>query len=152
MNWKTEKIILHRGLIGVVLFQKSGHRCGYVQVPEGHPYYGYEITYDDNPDLEPPSVHGGVTFSESSKGTGYPMETDGWWIGFDCNHAHDGKDHDLAAKYFPNSREEILEEKEIYESTALPKYETMRSLEYVTEETYKLLNFLADRMEKGPVE
>jgi hypothetical protein len=33
-------------------------------------------------------VHGGVTFSGPGT-SGYPVESDGWWFGFDCAHAGD---------------------------------------------------------------
>lgn len=37
------------------------------------------------------SVHGGITYSSSNPGDGYPVQTeDGWWYGFDCNHCDDG--------------------------------------------------------------
>ena len=50
--------------------------CGYVRIPEGHPFYKKD--YGDLPWL---SVHGGLTYSR--------MEKDGWTIGFDCNHYDD---------------------------------------------------------------
>lgn len=33
-------------------------------------------------------VHGGITYAG---GKGYPVESDGWWFGFDCAHAGDGE-------------------------------------------------------------
>lgn len=85
----------------------SGHLCGYVQVPQGHPLhgvgYGAQITkkqpralfdgwflIDD--DYESVGslfdVHGGITFD------GDLTDRDGHWFGFDC--AHSG---DLCPKY-----------------------------------------------------
>ena len=40
-------------------------------------------------------VHGGLTFSQSSY-KGYPTQGDGWWIGFDCGHFHDGNDESVS--------------------------------------------------------
>lgn len=73
---------------------KVGSNCGYVQIPEGHPFHGkgyneclrgpecreewhYSCSYGNLFD-----VHGGLTFS----GEGYSR---GWWIGFDCSHLGD---------------------------------------------------------------
>lgn len=57
----------------------SGHWCGYVGVPKGHPAFGA-----DYGDIDV-SVHGGLTFA----GT---MDADPeglWWLGFDCAHLGD---------------------------------------------------------------
>lgn len=53
--------------------------CGYVAIPEDHPYYGldYEEVEDDI------DVHGGLTFS------GKLEDVDGFLLGFDCAHAGD---------------------------------------------------------------
>ncbi len=58
-----------------------GHYCGYVGLPEGHPWFG--VFYDFIIEVGPAEVHGGLTYSEFRK--------DGlWWIGFDCAHSGDG--------------------------------------------------------------
>ncbi len=96
---------------------QSNWRCGYVRVPRGHPCDG-KVYGDHIPELAsmreaamsgPPGqrgvipmlcavfdkdnkatmdaildVHGSVTFGDK-----YSMLGDGWWIGFDCNHAGD---------------------------------------------------------------
>lgn len=50
-----------------------GSWCGYVGVPEGHPWYETE------PEVR---VHGGISYSA--------REDDGlWWVGFDTAHAGD---------------------------------------------------------------
>jgi hypothetical protein len=52
----------------------AGHLCGYVVIPEGHPWHGA-----DEVDA---SVHGGVTWSEVCR--------DGLYrVGFDCGHDGD---------------------------------------------------------------
>lgn len=53
----------------------GGHLCGYIKLPEGHPYIG--VKWSDV-DLE---MHGGLTYSAQSE--------DGYWIGFDCAHSGD---------------------------------------------------------------
>lgn len=53
----------------------GGHWCGYVQLPENHPWIkldGLEINSN---------VHGGITYSR--------QEEDGYWVGFDCAHSND---------------------------------------------------------------
>ncbi len=52
----------------------GGHLCGYVQIPESHPYFR------DVENTMTLSCHGGVTFNEAHEEH---------WIGFDCGHAND---------------------------------------------------------------
>jgi hypothetical protein len=82
VDWKTKA-----GLSAIALRHPSGHWCGYVAVPPGHPAYGN----DDESIVE---VHGGVTFA--NKCGGYvchvpepdePAEV--FWIGFDFAHCDD---------------------------------------------------------------
>lgn len=56
-------------------------RCGYVQLPDDHPQAGEYDDYDHYDGLL--RAHGGVTYCNHITGT------DGFWIGFDCNHACD---------------------------------------------------------------
>jgi hypothetical protein len=74
----------------------TGALCGYVGVPELHPYYGKKFT-DDDLYL---SVHCGLSFSGPCQTHGDMMvsvchvpaegEPDNvWWLGFDCAHAWD---------------------------------------------------------------
>lgn len=83
----------------------SGHLCGYVGVPEGHPAYG--LDYDDASALGEADedgyhslrVHGGLTFAgpcqEGQEEQGIchvpqPGQPDKvWWLGFDAAHAWD---------------------------------------------------------------
>lgn len=72
--------LLHRG--------PCGHWCGYVGVPEGHPYFGK--SYDD----VPVDAHGGLTYSEKCAGHICHVPKPGmpdvvWWLGFDCAHSGD---------------------------------------------------------------
>lgn len=70
MAKKYKKLIRQVGIVGYK------HFCGYVSIPETHPFY--EVHYDDLPYLE---IHGGITFS------GYIGSA--WYIGFDCMHGDD---------------------------------------------------------------
>jgi len=68
--------------------------CGYVGVPDGHPWFGVH-----RDDIEA-AVHGGISFTapcltDGDEATDIchvpdPGEPDQvWWVGFDCNHAWD---------------------------------------------------------------
>ena len=79
------------GLSCILRRNNSGALCGYVGVPEGHPWYmkGY-------PNIDA-VVHGGLTFAgRCQKGEHAichvvePGEPDNvWWLGFDCAHGFD---------------------------------------------------------------
>ena len=58
----------------------AGSLCGYVGIPESHPFHGRSTNILSD-DLR---CHGGVTFADRVKGKG-----DLWWIGFDCAHLYD---------------------------------------------------------------
>jgi hypothetical protein len=87
--------------------------CGYVGIPEGHPYFG--LGYDDI-DI---SAHGGLTYAADKA-----PESDisgVWWFGFDCSHAGD---------YLPkNSYRDNLGE-----PTGWGTYVTYRNIAYVENE------------------
>ncbi len=64
--------------------------CGYVRLNEGSKFVGTK--YDDIP-IE---CHGGLTYGRYPDGTWAPdeyMEEGEYWIGFDCNHARDKREH-----------------------------------------------------------
>lgn len=77
--------ILHR-------HPSSGHWCGYVAVPPGHPWHGKD-GYSENQEIGL-EVHGGPTYGDKCDGeichVAKPGEPDDvWWIGFDCAHSGD---------------------------------------------------------------
>jgi hypothetical protein len=74
------------GFQWVVAHNTMGYRCGYIRLPENHPWHGCD--YDNIK----ASVHGGLTFSEPDKSCDAPGPDSGWWIGFDCSHAGDRPD------------------------------------------------------------
>ena len=130
---------------------RSGHWCGYVGVPEGHPVFG--LDYDAADALGPEHddggwrgflVHGGLTFADTcqddpeAKEHGIchipqPGESDRvWWLGFDMCHAWDrspGREAMLRSLGMPNALQ------------GTQKYQT---LEYVQEECTKLARQLHD--------
>ena len=169
-RYVVESDFEHNGLRCVVTFCVSGHRCGYVGVPKSHILYGkdymdyLDIKKEDCKELEVSGVlqlvgavldederinietyfncHGGITYSSNKENSDYPVESDLWWFGFDCAHYEDGKDLDLALKYFPDSAEQILLTKSV--EMMYPVDEEVRSLEYVKESC----KFLADQFVK----
>lgn len=92
MQWTDEAT----GLPCLIVRNRAGALCGYVGVPDGHPWF--EKHYDDVPDAE---VHGGLTFAEFCEPSKKredggichivePGEDDRvWWLGFDCSHGYD---------------------------------------------------------------
>lgn len=87
---------------------RVGALCGYVGVPEGHPWHGsgYSPGCSDEGELTPAlklldgvEVHGGLTYADSCQegpegetichvpAPGEPEPL--WWLGFDCAHARD---------------------------------------------------------------
>lgn len=114
MNDRKQRRLLaegiHLGFNWRVLHNDMGFRCGYIKIPETHPWY--QKGYDDID----ASVHGGLTYSE--------MEDDGHWIGFDCAHCDDAPDPNLPA--LNNLASEIWTEG------------TVRSQEYVEAECKSL--------------
>jgi len=122
MSFEIERDwITAAGLRAVCLIVNGSHRCGYVEVPKEHPLFGVEYGQETEilrdlhtKAMEGPigkrgilalfcgankpkpevvfDVHGSLTFSGG--GRGYPVESDGWWFGFDCSHAGDGQMND----------------------------------------------------------
>lgn len=55
-------------------------------------------------------VHGGLTYSGSGD-NGYPVESEGWWFGFDCSHYGDGSlDPDMPSSGPVRSEEYVARE------------------------------------------
>jgi hypothetical protein len=86
--WFTES-----GYRAVVIFNETGHRCGYVEIPRSHPCY--EKEYSDI-DVD---VHGGLTFSAYSKEMPYDTPAGFWVLGFDCIHYGDAIDLEAYERY-----------------------------------------------------
>lgn len=96
-----------------VLVGPLGFRCGYVRIPVGHPWHGKH--YDKiNAD-----VHGGLTYSGDGGFKPGPDDDPQWWIGFDCGHAGDAADPELAApvalRAFPPRPGEVVRDQSYVE-------------------------------------
>ncbi len=120
--WKDNET----GLDCMIHRNSMGTWCGYVGVPEDHPFFGDD--YDQHYDL---NVHGGLTFAdachgmeESGKGICHPNDEGDhvWWFGFDCAHYMDK---------IPNRRMSAMDG-------------TYRNQEYVTAEVTSLAKQLAE--------
>ena len=79
---------------------KMGNLCGYVKVPESHPFHGLGYSTDavDHAGIE---IHGGITYSENAA----PDGTKGWTFGFDTSHSMDFSP--VVARYRPPSGNEV---------------------------------------------
>ena len=122
------------GLPCLIVRALSGALCGYVGVPEGHPYFGknfYDV-YDITQELE---VHGGLTFSDfcahspdESRGICHvpaPGEPDRvWWLGFDCAHGGDA---------IPAYHHKIKDYMNIYRSFAYVKRQCEKLAQQIAE-------------------
>lgn len=83
------------GLPCLIVRATYGALCGYVGVPDNHPYYRKDI--DDISGLE---CHGGLSFADGCQKSNPPGEgvchipeegepDNTWWLGFDCGHFMD---------------------------------------------------------------
>ena len=88
-----ESVFEYRGLTCAVWFNAQGFRCGYVSVPDGHPWHGVE-----SPSRLGIDVHGGCYCA------GELDMLKGWFVWFDCAHSGDNRDID-ALPEGPNKEE-----------------------------------------------
>lgn len=135
MNFLVESDFTYNGFRCVVVGQDLGHRCGYVGIPDGHKLYGSDyngLNFD---------VHGGLTFSGGG-GSKYPVESNLWWLGFDCAHCDDAMDKDLILKLAPP---QFVENR-----LRMCWGGTVRTQEYVESELRSLVDQIADGQEVTP--
>lgn len=137
------------GLPCLITRAHHGALCGYVGVPQGHPYYGLNYS---NVSL---TAHGGLTFASACDpdapedigvchrpGPGEPDHV--WWFGFDCAHAWDhspGMRDDLRA-YMPP---EILEGLAFFK-----REEVYRPFDYVQKNVTNLAAQLHEAANRQP--
>jgi hypothetical protein len=86
--WFTES-----GYRAIVIFNDTGHRCGYIEIPRSHPCYEKEYSDIDV------NVHGGLTFSAYNKEMPYDSPEGFWVLGFDCIHSSDSNDLEAYERY-----------------------------------------------------
>ena len=160
--YKVESDFIYKGYRCVVIFGDMGFRCGYVGVEADNPLYGKD--YSDYLDInkseldgEPLgkrgiipmlcmafdederarldtyfNVHGGLTYAGDR--ADYPVESNLWWLGFDCGHYGDGSDWDIALKYW--SDEPYIQRR----AECLDSDGVIRTKEYVENECKSLVD------------
>lgn len=70
------------GYTGIIRITNLGTLCGYVVLPQDHPFFEKNLCNFADTSLFELEVHGGVTFADY-------LDKDSYAIGFDCAHADD---------------------------------------------------------------
>lgn len=139
----------HAGFACLIVRGPAGAWCGYVGVPPGHPAHGvgYALVrvVGEEGEIDLPSVHGGLTYSNGCQGEGghichvpAPGEADNvWWLGFDCNHSGDvsPREESMHLRY-PEKRD--LFEPQIGRPTGWGSFYEYRTVGYARHQTEKL--------------
>jgi len=120
---KTNKYTLENGTIfdykWHMAYNCMGFRTGYIRIPEGHPWHRRVDLWTGV------NVHGGITFQQMVDGE--------FWIGFDCGHAGDAPDPELAD----------LKNEDLF-SMFSSKTDTVRDSDYVKKEIAMLVKQAAE--------
>lgn len=89
-QYLVENDFYYEGFRCIVTGVATGHRCGFIAIPKGHPLF--EVDRDQLSQID---VYGGWTYSDSVPN--YPASTTepAWWIGFDCGHSGESRDFQL---------------------------------------------------------
>lgn len=137
VEWRTENT---PRLACLIVRSPSGALCGYVGVPEGHPWHG---KHSNDVDAD---CHGGLSYSgpcqEGGKICHVPQAGESetvWWLGFDCAHSCDVRPGDCAL-YDGAGLGRLLRGSEDYSS--------YKSIAYVRKEVERLA-LQAQRVAKG---
>ena len=134
-----EKLWHDRGYLCMVVLTPMGHRCGYVGIHKGQPYYGNAYHK-----LDWIGCHGGLTYSESYhpsyKGD---VETTIWWIGFDCAHCYDIPDVKAAESAWGEGSEPAKRADRMA-SFSFGDCAQVRSLQFCEEECTKIVDQLVN--------
>lgn len=172
----VESDFMYKGFRCVGIFGDMGHRCGYVGIPKSHPLYGknYSDTlkakardvegepigkrgimslfaFPKDPDDAIQmdvyfNVHGSLTYAGGGEQSTYPVESDLWWLGFDCGHAGDRVDIEALKKYFGDT-ERVKRNLEIGGYLLLDG-DVVRTKDYVQEQCKDLADQIIEYCEK----
>jgi hypothetical protein len=126
------------GYRAIVVFNKTGHRCGYVEIPRSHPYYEKEYSDIDV------NVHGGLTFSSYSGGMPYAVPEGFWVLGFDCIHYGDAIDLETYKKYSDMGYISKTKEDLLYTLNEIFTDSVIRTLDFVVAECESLATQLKE--------
>lgn len=91
------------------------------------------------------NVHGGITYAMGGRDSSHPINSDLWWLGFDCGHYGDGKDLDLLEQLWgddENIQKRIEFEREHFYGGII------RSKEYVQQECRNLVDQIIDLVDR----
>ena len=91
-------------------------------------------------------VHGGITYANGGNNSTHPIESNLWWLGFDCGHAGDDKDWELVEKLWGN--EPVVQRRLEYEKEIHFEGDELRTLEYVQQECKNLVDQIIDYCER----
>jgi hypothetical protein len=139
----------------LIVLNKSGHRCGYVAIPNDHKYSRspkennelingktYASYHYENLDID---CHGGLTFMGPDHDLKFLVETKckDIWIGFDCGHYLDLADVEAFKKYF--GQKEYEDKKSFF--TIINHYDKrgsgiVRAYDYVEKECKSIIDQL----------
>lgn len=123
----------------------NAHRCGYIKVLPGHPWFGksYSCHADEHYEDKPhdctqfdADVHGGITFAEHGKACPTHGPEAEWWVGFDCAHSGDLNDPDLAEN--EAERERIIRDNKRWDGIKSAWPYTVKTTKYVRAQCRKL--------------
>lgn len=86
---------------------ESGHRAGYVGIPDGHPLFGRDVDWPALRQMNTPL--GQITYAASKVGgwEGHPKDELRWWFGIDNMHEDEPEDSmaDVLSACFALARE-----------------------------------------------
>jgi hypothetical protein len=89
-------------------------------------------------------IHGGITYADGGKDSHHPIDSDMWWLGFDCGHYGDCPDYDMLEELFGDDEKvkHRLEDRWLYEEYPV------RDLKYVQQECKNLVDQIINLIEK----
>lgn len=138
----VEEEFTYKGYKCVVVMQHMGHRCGYVGIPCTHELYERWQEHDYGA-IYQIDCHGGITYTEGGEDSSYPVKSDLLWFGFDCAHFNDGRDFELAKKYFANDHD-ALRQVMLYEKSFREEQRPARSLDFCVAECKSIVDQIED--------
>ena len=90
----VERDFVYKGFRCVVVFNCLCFRCGYVAVTDDPNVFKTIVRKKEIFD-----VHGGVTYSDGGENSHHTVDSNSYWLGFDCGHYGDEIDVDQAVEY-----------------------------------------------------